>query len=132
MEELPFCFPLVDERRADDFIVHVRWDDYDITQQANWTGRIVLKEQAHLLRGSRITLTQNLTPEQPFRDAESGEFAPTTRMLCEQGSLLTLQANAVIELEKKSSLLLERGSRLTLSDTAVIRIFAAAVEGAMQ
>ncbi|MBO4403418.1 MAG: T9SS type A sorting domain-containing protein, partial [Bacteroidales bacterium] len=105
-----------------DFIVHVRWDDYDITQQANWTGRIVLKEQAHLLRGSRITLTQNLTPEQPFRDVVSGQFAPTTRMLCEQGSLLTLQSNAVIELEKKSRLMLERGSRLTLSDTAVIRI----------
>ena len=105
-----------------DFLVHIRWDDYDITQQANWTGRIVLKEQAHLLRGSRITLTQNLTPEQPFRDAESGQFAPTTRMLCQNGSLLTLQGNAVMELEKKSSLLLKQECRLNLSDTASIRI----------
>ena len=42
--------------------VNVRWDDYDIRNDARWTGRIVLKETAILDTGHNILLLQNRTP----------------------------------------------------------------------
>lgn len=91
--------------------VNVRWDDYDIRNDARWTGRIVLKEQAILNAGYNILLSQNLTPAQVTRDATSGLFAPTTTLICENGSNFVQQSATEVRLIEKSSLVLEEGSR---------------------
>jgi hypothetical protein len=84
-----------------DFMVHIRWDDYDIVNDANWTGKIALKEKANLTNGNNILLTQNLTLAQPHRDIVSNVFAPTTVLSCESGAEFTLQAQSSIILEEK-------------------------------
>ena len=103
-----------------DFLVRIRWDDYDICDDADWTGRIVLKEKAVLTRGHRILLTRNLTPEQPFRDSASGCFAPDSRLVCEDSSLFVLQPQSTLQLEKQSRVLLKDGSTFELADSAEV------------
>lgn len=103
-----------------DFIVHIRWDDYDIVNDANWTGKIVLKEKANLTNGNNILLTQNLTLAEPFRNTESGVFAPTTTLTCENGSVFTLEPQSSVSLEQKSKIVLQSGSTFIISDLAEV------------
>lgn len=103
-----------------DFIVHIRWDDYDIVNDANWTGKIVLKEKANLTNGNNILLTQNLTLAEPFRNTESEVFAPTTTLTCENGSVFTLEPQSSVSLEQKSKIVLQSGSTFIISDLAEV------------
>ena len=105
-----------------DFMVHIRWDDYDIVNDANWTGKIALKEKANLTNGNNILLTQNLTLAQPHRDIVSNVFAPTTVLSCESGAEFTLQAQSSIILEEKSKLVLKSGSTFIINDESDVYI----------
>lgn len=102
--------------------IYVRWDDYDIRNDARWTGRIVLKEQAILNTGYNILLLQNLTPAQVTRDATSGLFAQTTTLICEDGSNFVQQSATEVKLIEKSSLVLEGGSRYEVGNGASLII----------
>ena len=110
-----------------DFLVRVRWDDYDITNDAIWTGRVMLREEANLTRGHIITLTQNRTPEQPFRDSVSGEFAPVSRLRCLPGSVFRMGPQSSLLLENKSSVLLDSGSTLSVGDSAEVHVGAGCI-----
>ncbi|MDR1345896.1 MAG: hypothetical protein LBK03_04250, partial [Bacteroidales bacterium] len=103
-----------------DFLVLIRWDDYDITNDARWTGKIALKEQAVLTRNHHILLTQNQTLAQPYRNPESGLFAAPTLFTCESGSTFTQQPRTTVTLEKKSRMVLDSNSRYLLGDSAQI------------
>ena len=105
-----------------DFLVRVRWDDYDITNDAIWTGQVMLSEEARLTRGHSITLTQNRTPEQPFRDSVSGEFAPVSRLCCKPGSRFRLEPQSSLFLDSKSRVLLDSGSRFEMGDSTEVHV----------
>ena len=104
------------------FLVRIRWDDYDIDNDANWTGNIALKEKAFLQPRRHLLLTQNLTPEQPYRDSVTGLFAKPTLMTCEAGSEFVLRSHSTLELEKGSRVLLKKGSRFVVEDKALLLI----------
>ena len=105
-----------------DFLVRVRWDDYDITNDAIWTGRVMLREEANLTRGHIITLTQNRTPEQPFRDSVSGEFAPVSRLRCKPGSRFSLEPQSSLFLDSRSRVLLDSGSLFEMGDSTEVHV----------
>jgi len=103
-------------------LVRIRWDDYDIGNDANWTGNIALKEKAFLQPRCHLLLTQNLTPEQPFRDSVTGLFAKPTLLTCEAGSEFVLRSHSTMELEKGSRVLLKKGSRFVVEEKALLEI----------
>ena len=105
-----------------DFLVRIRWDDYDITDDAVFTGRIALKEMAVLKADNNIILTQNLTPAQPFRDNTTGYFDTLTIMRCENGSEFVQERNANINITDNSQLILQNGSRYTAYGNAQIHL----------
>ncbi|MBP5557006.1 MAG: hypothetical protein J6X65_04795, partial [Bacteroidales bacterium] len=104
--------------------VLVRWNDYDITDDARWTGRIVLKgsEQVNLTGGHSITLAQNRTPAQRLRDIESGYFAAPTELTCEAGSHFAQQPHSTLLLTEKSQFVLDSGATYHLGDSAQILV----------
>ena len=104
--------------------VLVRWNDYDITDDARWTGRIVLKgaEQVNLTSGHSITLAQNRTPAQRLRDIESGYFAAPTELTCEAGSHFAQQPHSTLLLTEKSQFVLDSGATYHLGDSAQILV----------
>jgi hypothetical protein len=102
------------------FKVDIRWDDYDVKRNVNWTGDIVLKEQLNLLNEKVITLEQNLTPNQINIDSVSGFFAPPTKFTCESGSEMTMSPKSQMIITDKSSFILENGSKLVVQDDAEI------------
>ena len=104
--------------------VKVRWDDYDITNDARWTDKIVLKgaEQVNLTWGYSITLAQNRTPAQRSRSTESGYFAEPTRLTCEAGSHFTQQPQSSLILTEKSRFVLDSGATYHLGDSAQILV----------
>ena len=104
--------------------VHIRWDDYDITNDARWTGKIVLKgaEQVNITRGYSITLAQNRTPAQQMRNMESGYFAEPTKLTCEAGSIFTQQPQTSLILTEKSRFVLDSGATYHLGDSAQILV----------
>jgi hypothetical protein len=104
------------------YTVKIRWDDYDVKQDVNWTGDIVLKEQLNLLSGKKIVLEQNLTPGQINRDPVSGVFAPTTVFTCESNSVLSMESGSAIQLKDKSSFVIKDNSIMTLQDNAIINV----------
>jgi len=105
-----------------DFLVHIRWDDYDITNDARWTGRIVLSEKAKLAKGQTITLAQNGTVSQPVRDPETGFFAERTQLTCMPGSTFILEEGAQLRLTEHSTLILKAGCRFILRDRARLQL----------
>lgn len=109
---------------GDKWSVHIRWDDYDIVNNARWTGKIVLKgtEQVNLTRGNSITLAQNRTPAQRMRDIESGYFAEPTKLTCEAGSVFTQQPQTSLILTEKSRFVLDSGAVYHLGDSAQILV----------
>lgn len=106
------------------WLVKIRWDDYDITDDARWTGKIVLKgaEQVNLTRGYSITLAQNRTPAQQYRNSESGYFAEPTQLTCEAGSIFTQQPQSSVILTEKSRFTLDSGATYHLGDSAQILV----------
>ena len=105
-------------------LVQVRWDDYNITNDTRWTGKIALKDTAILTMGNTITLAQNRTVAQPTRDPETGLFAGRTRWTCENGSYFRQDSTSTLILTENSSLTFEGGSRYELSKGARVEIHA--------
>lgn len=105
-----------------DVLVRIRWDDYDIQGTVYWTGRIVLKEKAFVKPSAHIYLTQNLTPEQPYRDETTGLFAPRTVFVCESGSEFVLEDHSALSLESGSRVILKSGSTFAVSEKAKLDI----------
>ena len=103
-------------------MVKVRWDDYDITNDTRWTGKIALKDTAVLTMGNTITLAQNRTVAQPKRDPETGLFAGRTRWVCESGSYFRQDSASTLTLTENSSLVFEDGSDYELSKGARLEI----------
>jgi hypothetical protein len=104
------------------YTVKVRWDDYDIKQNVNWTGDIVLNEQLNLLQGKTLTLEQNKTPNQIDKDPVSNYFAKTTFLTCESNSICNLATNSVVLVKEKSSLVLNGSSTLSVQNSGIITI----------
>ena len=104
------------------FLVNIRWDDYDITNDTRWTGMIALKETAILTTGNTIILAQNRTVAQPTRDPETGLFAGRTSWKCENGSYFRQDSGSVVRLTENSSLVFEPGSRYELSKSARLKV----------
>ncbi len=104
------------------FLVNIRWDDYDITNDCRWTGKIALKDTAILTTGNTITLAQIRTVAQTTRDAETGLFAGRTRWTCEAGSFLQLESASAIVLTENSSLVFESGSRFEQADSSLLLV----------
>lgn len=100
--------------------VKIRWDDYDVVDDARWTGKIVLKEQLNLKRGHTITLAQNRTPAQNERDAQNGYFAAPTLFTCESGSILHQEPHTGIILTEKSKMVLDSGCHYTMGDSSTL------------
>ncbi|MBR6131387.1 MAG: T9SS type A sorting domain-containing protein [Bacteroidales bacterium] len=103
-------------------LVSIRWDDYDITNDCRWTGKIALKDTAVLTMGKTITLAQNRTVAQTTRDAETGLFAGRTRWTCEAGSYLRQDSASAIVLTENSSLVFEGGSRFEQATDASMEV----------
>ena len=106
----------------DIWLVDIRWDDYDIVNDTRWTGKIALKgsEQVNLTSGKSITLAQNRTPAQRYRDRESGYFAETTSLVCEAGSVFIQQPNSSLVVSEKSRFVVDNGAAYHLGDKAQI------------
>jgi len=104
------------------YTVKVRWDDYDVKQNVNWAGDIILKEQLNLLQGKTITLEQNKTVNQIDKDPVSNFFAKTTFLTCEGGSVFNMATNSSILLKEKSSLVLNSSASLTIQDGGTITV----------
>ena len=107
---------------TENFLVKIRWDDYDITNGTRWTGKIALKDTAILTEGNTITLAQNGTVAQPKRDPETGLFAGRTRWTCESGSYFRQDSASSLVLTENCSLVFESGSRYDLSKDARVEI----------
>ena len=110
------------ESGTGNILVSIRWDDYNITNDCRWTGKIVLKDTAMLKKGNTITLAQNRTVAQTTRDSETGLFAGRTRWTCETGSLLRQDSASAIVLTDNSTLLFESGSRFEQADSALLTV----------
>ena len=113
---------MIPQLNSHDFIVNIRWDDYDIDNDVRWTGTIALKETAHLTQGRTITLAQNRTVAQPNRDAETGFFAKATLLTCERGSFFHQDTNSEVWLTEGSTLTVDSGSRYILEKGARITV----------
>lgn len=103
-----------------DFIVNIRWDDYDIANDVRWTGTIELKDTARLLPGNTITLAQNRTVSQCTRDEQTGLFASATSLTCKPGSYFHLDSSATLLLTENSTVILESNSKMVLEDGASV------------
>ena len=103
-------------------LVSIRWDDYDITNDCRWTGKIALKDTAVLTAGHTVTLAQNRTVAQTTRDAETGLFAGRTQWTCEAGSYLRQDSASAIVLTENSSLVLKSGSRFEQAGNARLEV----------
>lgn len=102
--------------------IDVRWDDYDITNDAIWTGRISLKEKAVLAPKKSIILTQNLTVAQPMRDSVTNLFASPTVLVCENGSEFVQGKGSVVSVEEMSSLVVGSGSEYRMEPKSKLKI----------
>jgi hypothetical protein len=76
--------------------VNLRWDDFDVRNNAIWTGNICLKESLFLNSGKTIYLIQNKTVALPFRNPETGYFADFTNFRCDTNSKFVLNPNATL------------------------------------
>ncbi|MBR0304608.1 MAG: T9SS type A sorting domain-containing protein [Bacteroidales bacterium] len=100
------------------YLVHIRWDDFDIKDDARWTGDVVLKDTAILTTGKTVTLAQNRTVAQNTRDSKTGLFDKSTLLTCEEGSYFQQNSGSQMLLTEGSSLVLDSGSTYVLQDSA--------------
>ena len=103
-------------------LVNIRWDDYEITNNTRWTGKIVLKDTAILTTPYSITLAQNKTVALPYRDAETGLFAGRTQWTCEPGSYFRQNDSTHVYLTENSSLFFQDGSTYEQAESAVMHV----------
>jgi len=107
---------------GDIFKLDVRWDDYDIKRDINWTGDIVLKEHLNLLSDKQIILEQNLTPNQIYKDSVSNFFAKTTFFTCESNSAFNMKPNSKLILKDKSSLIINSNADFTMENGSLLNV----------
>ena len=100
------------------YLVKIRWDDYDIIDDTRWTGDVVLKDTAILTSGKMVTLAQNRTVAQNTRDSQSGLFDKRTLFTCENGSYFRQESGSQMRLKESSELVLDSGSTYVLQDNA--------------
>lgn len=105
-----------------DFLVNIRWDDYDITNDARWTGKVVLKDTAILNSGHTITLAQNRTVAQTTRDPQTGLFAKRSQFVCEAGSYFRQEQNSVVQLTENSCMHLDNGCTYIIGNNSELRV----------
>ena len=101
-------------------LVNIRWDDYDITNDTRWTGKIALKDTAILTTPYSITLAQNRTVALPYRDTVTGLFAGRTQWTCEAGSYFRQNDSTHVYLTENSSLIFQSGSTYEQEEAAVM------------
>jgi len=104
------------------FKVDICWDDYDVKEDVNWAGNIVLKEKVNVLSNNTITFEQNKTVYQINRDPVSGVFAPPTLFTCEDNSVFVQQPNSHVFVKEKGKILLKSGSKYSISSGANLTI----------
>ncbi|MDO9153232.1 MAG: hypothetical protein Q7U47_05915 [Paludibacter sp.] len=104
------------------YTVKIRWDDYDVKQDVNWTGDIVLKEQLNLLQGKTLILEQNKTVNQIGKGPVSNYFAKTTFLNCESNSVFNIAANSSVILKDKSSIVMNGNASLTVQNGGIITV----------
>lgn len=102
--------------------VDIRWDDFEIENDARWTGNISLKEKAVLGENFTLILSQNKTVSQFERDSISGFFAPLTIMTCGENSEMMQNAQSVVRITDGSRLVVEKGAIYSLCDKSVLQI----------
>lgn len=103
-------------------LVNIRWDDYDIVNNARWTGRIVLKDTAILTSSRTITFAQNRTVVLPYRDKETGLFAGKTHFICESGSYFRQEKGTKVYLTENSLMTLKSGCTYEMLESAMISV----------
>lgn len=84
-----------------DFRVDIRWDDYDIRNDARWTGTVVLNENSELVlkSGSTFTVTDN------------------AKLVVGNGCRLLVEAGASTSVLDGGQLVVESGAVATIHDT---------------
>jgi len=102
--------------------VNIRWDDYDVRNDAIWTGNICLKESLYLNNGKTIYLKQNKTVALPFRNPETGYFADFTNFKCDQNSIFILNNNSELNIDEKSIFEIDTLASFTMSDSSLLHI----------
>ena len=100
------------------YLVNIRWDDFDIKNDTRWTGDVVLKDTAILTIGKTVTLAQNRTVAQNTRDSKTGLFDKSTLLTCVEGSYFQQNSGSQMLLTEGSSLVLDSGSTYVLQDSA--------------
>ena len=114
--KMNYAYTLADGTEV--FKVDIGWDDYDVKEDVNWAGDIVLKEKLNLLSGKNISFVQNRTPSQINRDPISGVFAPPTLFTCEENSEFIQHPNSQVTVKEKSKMILKNGSSYVISNNA--------------
>ncbi|MDR0207522.1 MAG: hypothetical protein LBI45_09745 [Bacteroidales bacterium] len=114
--KMNYAYTLADGTEV--FKVDICWDDFDVKENVNWAGNIVLKEKVNLLSNKIIAFEQNKTVYQINRDPVSGIFAPPTLFTCEANSTFLMYSNSKTVLKDKSSFVMENGSTLTIQNGA--------------
>lgn len=103
------------------FRVNIRWDDYDVTNDARWTGFICNKERVNLKAGKTVELVQNRTVAQPYRDPVTGLFAQPTVLTCDSGSVFTQQEGSTVYLLEGSKIVLKEGAQYEM-ENGILRV----------
>lgn len=98
--------------------VHIRWDDYTLTNNARYTGSIVLKEKLELAKNVKLLLNQSTVPTRVNRDSISGEFAPPTTFTVDKGAQLHLNSRSILQLDEMSTLHVKKGATLLVDKKA--------------
>ncbi|GEM_PF-878614 len=125
-------------------MVAVRWDDYRVTNDVRWTGKIVLQNdfedplhrQAKLVvaEGRNLYLDRGLSPTQYFAEATKttivprgvnnaiypADLATETQRLFSQATKLTLKRGTKLHLERNAKIWVQNGSRLEIENGAEI------------
>ena len=110
--------PLLDNT----YRVNIRWDDYDVRNDAIWTGNICLKESLFLNSGKTIYLKQNKTVALPFRNPETGYFADFTNFRCDTNSIFVLNPNATLLIDEKSIFNIDSSASFIMMDSSFLQI----------
>ncbi len=100
--------------------VEVNWDDYDVTNDVRWTGKILLQERLNINSGVSLNLDQSYTPTQLNKNPNTGYFAEPTTLTCENASLINLEIASSLSITNNSSLILAAGSELSLENISKI------------
>jgi len=105
-----------------EYLVKIRWDDYDINQDVYWTGNIVLNERLNLMTDNNVYLWQSKSVNQIPKDSVSGIFAKTTIFTCNNNSHFIMQPSSNMFIAEKSSFVMNSGSNLNINNKATITV----------